>query len=309
MYNLIKNMYNNLSIRVKTSKGLSHLIKSNNGVRQGDGISPLLFNIFINDLPSMFMTQDCESPTLNVDTVPCLLYADDLIILSQTAQGLQTGLKKLQDYCNTWKLNLNILKTKIIIVQKGGKTHKTNFYFNENCIEIVQSYRYLGTIISSNGTFTLAREELKNKGLKALFSMWRSISPGKIPPLTLATKLFDSLVKPILIYNSDVWCSEIPATMQRHIVKGKLREHEDKYINESPFEKVHVKFCKMILGVKKHTSNIACRAEMGRFPLHLEMYVSMIKYWLRLNKTPRDRLTADALNDNLFMQESGVYMD
>ena len=63
----------------------------------------------------------------------------------------------------------------------------------------------------------------------------------------------------------------------------------------------------MILGVKKQTSNIACRAEMGRFPLHLEMYVSMIKYWLRLNKTPRDRLTADALKDNLFMQESGLY--
>ena len=107
-----------------------------------------------------------------------------------------------------------------------------------------------------------------------------------------------------------MWCSEIPATMQRHIVNGKLREHEDKYIkyiNESPFEKVHVKFCKMILGVKKQTSNIACRAEMGRFPLHLEMYVSMIKYWLRLNKTPRDRLTADALKDNLFMQESGLY--
>ena len=63
----------------------------------------------------------------------------------------------------------------------------------------------------------------------------------------------------------------------------------------------------MILGVKKQTSNIACRAEMGRFPLHLEMYVSMIKYWLRLNKTPRNKITADALKDNLFMQESGLY--
>ena len=111
----------------------------------------------------MSMTQECESPTLNVDTVPCLLYADDLIILSQSAQGLQTGQKKLQDYCNTWKLNLNILKTKNIIMQKGGKIHKTDFYFNENCIDIVNSYRYMGTIISSNGTFTLAREELKQR--------------------------------------------------------------------------------------------------------------------------------------------------
>ena len=47
MYNLIKNMYNNLSIRVKTSKGLSHLIKSNNGVRQGDPLLAHFFSIFL----------------------------------------------------------------------------------------------------------------------------------------------------------------------------------------------------------------------------------------------------------------------
>jgi hypothetical protein len=38
------------------------------------------------------------------------------------------------------------------------------------------------------------------------------------------------------------------------------------------------------LGVRKQTSNIATRAEIGRFPLIFEVHISIIKYWLRLNK-------------------------
>ena len=63
----------------------------------------------------------------------------------------------------------------------------------------------------------------------------------------------------------------------------------------------------MLLGVKKQTSNIAARAELGRFPIFIEIYVSMVKYWLRLNNTPSDRLTNDALYANLHMQEAGLY--
>ena len=92
--------------------------------------------------------------------------------------------------------------------------------------------------------------------------MWRSISPGKIPPIAIATKLFEALVKPILVYNSDVWGSEIPYSLQKHITVGKIQNYEEKYIkyiNECPFEKVHLKFCKMVLGVRRQTSNIGLR--------------------------------------------------
>ena len=140
--------------------------------------------------------------------------------------------------------------------------------------------------------------------------MWRSISLGKIPPIAIATKLFEALVKPILVYNSDVWGSEIPYSLQKHITVGKIQNYEEKYIkyiNECPFEKVHLKFCKMVLGVRRQTSNIATRSEIGRFPLIIEIYVSIIKYWLRINKLPQDRLVVDALNANLNMQKEGLY--
>ena len=86
MYKLIKDMYTNCCIRIKSSEGLSHLIKSENGVRQGDGLSPLIFSSFINDLPLEFVAPECKAPKLNEEVVPCLLYADDLILLSETAE-------------------------------------------------------------------------------------------------------------------------------------------------------------------------------------------------------------------------------
>jgi hypothetical protein len=63
----------------------------------------------------------------------------------------------------------------------------------------------------------------------------------------------------------------------------------------------------MLPGVRKQTSNIATRAEIGTVPLIIEMHISLIKYWLRLNKLKKLRLVVEALNTNLYMQEKGLY--
>ena len=194
-------------------------------------------------------------------------------------------------------------------MRSRGPAPKCNFIYGGKELNITNSYKYLGTIINNNGTFNLAREELKNKGLKAMFSMWRSISTGNTN-ITLANKLFDAMVKPIIIYNSEVWGNEIPKTLQKYIQGQEITKYDDKYIkyiNECPYEKLHLKFCKMVLRVQKQTSNIGTRAEIGRFPIILDIYIAMIKYWIRLKDLPQERIVIDALKDNEIMQEKGLY--
>ena len=48
-----------------------------------------------------------------------LLYADDIVIFSNTSEGLQKGLDILSDYCQKWKLTVNIDKTKVMVFEKG----------------------------------------------------------------------------------------------------------------------------------------------------------------------------------------------
>ena len=56
-----------------------------------------------------------------------LLYADDIVIFSESATGLQNGLNILHDYCNKWKLSVNIDKSNVIIFRKGGRIGRDVF--------------------------------------------------------------------------------------------------------------------------------------------------------------------------------------
>ena len=83
----------------------------------------------------------------------------------------------------------------------------------------------------------------------------------------LSLKLFDSLVKPILLYCSDFWgCLDTVITQN------------------SPMETLNTSICKQLLGVKKHTSNIACKLELGRYPLHIDAVKKCIQNWSRVHR-------------------------
>ena len=82
-------MYKHLAFQVVFKNGLSPSIPSLVCLKQGCNLSPMLFNIFINDLVDELKAIDVEPPLLGELDIPCLLYADDLVLLSRTKVGLQ----------------------------------------------------------------------------------------------------------------------------------------------------------------------------------------------------------------------------
>ena len=64
------------------------------GVRQGCNPSPMLFNLFLNDLPEIFHSR-CDPIRIGKTELSCLLYADDLLILSETETGPRASIDKL----------------------------------------------------------------------------------------------------------------------------------------------------------------------------------------------------------------------
>ena len=308
-YSVLKSMYQNSKVRVITDEGLSDAIAARKGVRQGDSISPFLFNTYVNDLPELFLEEECKAPKLLNETVPALLYADDLVILSTTSSGIQHSLNKLHSYCDQWKLEVNMKKSNIMIM--GSRTRTTDvFGYGDKTIDIVDQYRYLGIIINKQGSFKQAKNDLKRKALKAIFGMWACICPYKVPNIKLANKMSDTLIKPIVLYNQNIWISEITMNIQKYILSGNNPPNLDylfKTVNNEPCEQVHLKYCKMMFGVGKNTANAATRAELGRYPLYIESYIAMVKYWLRLYKLPNTRLIVDALKCDENIHETGIY--
>ena len=67
-------------------------------VRQGCNLSPLLFNLFVNDIFQELKDNSCEPIKLQQKDIDCLMYADDLLILSETKAGLNNILQRLEKY-------------------------------------------------------------------------------------------------------------------------------------------------------------------------------------------------------------------
>ena len=95
-FNSLKTMYTNDSCKIKIVDWLSEEINPNQGVRQGCVLSPLLFNIFMADLPQIFSNDEDSPPSIDgTNKLSCLLWADDLILFSELELGLNSMLTKL----------------------------------------------------------------------------------------------------------------------------------------------------------------------------------------------------------------------
>ena len=97
-------MYSKTKSSVKLKNGLTRTFPTTVRLEQECNLSPILFNLLINDINNIFDEISYQPAQLADIIVNSLLYADDLILVSQSGSGLQNCLKKLQAYCDKWKL-------------------------------------------------------------------------------------------------------------------------------------------------------------------------------------------------------------
>ena len=297
---LLKSLYSNLSLRViVNSHSLSNAFPSNVGFYQGDNLRPNLFNLYINGLIDDF-DHSCSPVLLGQKHISCLLYADDLVLLSESQDGLQNCLNTTWEYCKSWGLEINYTKSKVMIFNNGSRLSNVKFFIDETELEIVRHYKYLGIMLSLNGKFTQALLDLTRRGQKAFFKLKNIFNniPCSAPN---CMHIFDHTVKPVLLY-----ASEIVGLFNNNKNVGVNSNNDSHFISNlyswNPLEKLNISMGKYVLGVNKRTTNLAIYGELGRYPLYIDTIISMIKYWVRLCKsTHHDPLLREAYEENLLM--------
>lgn len=295
---IIESMYANLKGQAKILGLLSDTFDISIGLRQGCNLSPQLFNAYINDLPNLLKRAECDPVTLNGLKVNILSYADDMLILSKSPQGLQKSLNILQIYCEKWQLVVNENKTKIMIFNKIK--HDSRFSFGDKEIDIVDQHTYLGIRLHRSGSFTTAIKDLILRATKAYFGVRSMIKDCNTSP-RLHMKIFDSTVKPILTYCSEVWgIFGLKSCKQESLLLELLRN--DKH----PVEKLNLKMCKQCLLTPRRTSNIGCKAELGRYPIMKCIITTILKNYVRIANSHEDELLAKALESQKSLRSNSL---
>ncbi len=121
------------------------------GLKQGCLLSPILLNLFLNDLILELEASGCGID-IGEEKVCILCYADDLVIISETyiiSECLQTMLDIVKQWCSKWSMAVNTNKTQIVHF-RAASMPRSNYTFTYGDLPIVISerYKYLGLIMN-----------------------------------------------------------------------------------------------------------------------------------------------------------------
>ena len=164
MYYAMKSLLSNTSASVPFKLNDFHLVLASGKAT----VSPTLFSLFINDLVA-HLKETCLVLKLGNAEINSLLYADDMVLIGESDQALQSLLDEVYKWCYKWRLKVNESKTEVLHFQKT-KVIFTNvaFKYGNSSLEKVSSYKYRGIIMDVHLKFDLYAKALAGSGGRAL---------------------------------------------------------------------------------------------------------------------------------------------
>ena len=154
MLKSLKSVYEHVKCTVRINGCHSEWFDVQTGLKQGCILSPLLFNSFVNDLIHAIRALNCGVPFGDDDSLSILLYADDIVLLSDVQQ-MQVMLNCLDTWCKNRGFDINYDKSKAKIHFRTASKPKTEYRFvcGDSNLELVSQYKYLGVIFTEHLNF------------------------------------------------------------------------------------------------------------------------------------------------------------
>ena len=269
MYFIIKSLYRNTDACVKVNSLFTEWFRTLFGVRQGDSLSPTLFSIFINDL-AQGLKELGVGVHIDNSTIPVLLYADDVAIISENEHDMQLMLNYIEDWCKTWGMKINMAKSKMMHIRKKGTACSPfKFKLGPNYVEYTQKYKYLGVILDEFLDFSGHTDAMTSSGLRALGTLISKYKKMNGMGYETYTKCYNTCVCPVIDYGSEVWG----------------------YIKCPKIDTVQNKALRVYLGVHRYAANGAINGDMAWVPSESRRKINMIRYWNRMVQMDNNRLT------------------
>ena len=201
---IIQNLYWNQESSVLIDGELSNWIEIKRGVRQGCVLSPLLFNIYSEEIIREGLENMKEGIKINGITINNLRFADDTILLACSEEDLQNLLTSINKQSEKMGLKINENKTKIMKISKIKQPYISNININNKPIEAVNSITYLGR--QFNHILDHSVEIKKRIGMaKSSFLKLKNILCNTKLNIDIKCKVLKCYVWSVLLYGCETW--------------------------------------------------------------------------------------------------------
>ena len=265
--NIIKSMYVGTRAIYRLGNLETEWVKSERGVRQGCILSPTLFSLYTEEL-AVRMRRMNAGVSVGGDKVCMLLYADDVVVMSESAEELQRLLDVVGEYGQDFGVRFSGEKSKVMIVNRSEDECDTTWRLNGNELQQTQEYKYLGVWLHANGCDRAKSEKL------SMMNQWvgrlGSAARMRACKYDVVREVWKSVAVPSIMYGMEVivW-------------------------NESEIDKLEVgqnRVARMALNAPRFAAVEALRGDMGWSTFRERLVKATLRYKVRLERMENARL-------------------
>ena len=234
-------------------------------------LSPLLFIVYMNWIDKCSQAVECAM--IGKCKISCLLFTDDLVLLSSTESGLQRALHSFADAGNTAGMKISTAKTEVLDLSRNPD--QCVLQVHEATLKQVEKFKYLGVAFTSDGR----QDEERGTGIGKASAVMQALHYSVVMKRELSKKL--SIFKAVFVLI-------------------RTCDHESWIMTERM--RLLVQACKMrfllrIEGVtlfnKVRSSEI--RKSLNIEPLLVQIERSQLRWFGHVSRMPQERLHKQAL--------------
>ncbi|KAM1895076.1 hypothetical protein ACFX13_043897 [Malus domestica] len=206
----IQDMYERAKTAVRTHEGQTESFPITVGLHQGSSLSPYLFALVMDELTGHIQ-----------DDIPwCILFADDIVLIDETQEGVNAKLNLWREVLESKGLRLSRSKTEYMECKfsANGGQNELGVRIGDQEIPKSDRFRYLGSILQKNGEL----DGDLNHRIQAGWMKWKSASGvlcDRRMPLKLKGKFYRTAIRPAMLYGTECW-----AVKHQHVHKMGVAE-------------------------------------------------------------------------------------
>ena len=206
IWRLGKKFQENLTAKVKTRFGNSRSLLRECGGKQGGHLMPTIFGKLMDSLADSLLKTTDFGAWINEVYIPALLFVDDVLSVAEGEDNQRKMLDKIADFATQHKMEWGVDKCKVMQVGRGKNVVK-DWQLGDKTIESASEYKYLGDVITRNGTNKRNLEEREKKVNQAVRGI-KSCAQHEIMEKVqnqVTLRLHETVVIPALLTNAESW--------------------------------------------------------------------------------------------------------